>query len=185
MNHVIIARALRIPGVLRWIGRAGLVRTVLLPACFLCLASEPLAVAQTAHQHQHAGTAVANLQLDAGHKWSTDASLRSGMAAIRGAFDADHPAIHAGKETDAQYAALAERIQSQVNSIVADCHLPAGADANLHYLIADLSQGAVLMRGQDPTRARHDGAALVHGALIAYGKYFDDPDWVADPAMKH
>jgi len=31
------------------------------------------------------------------------------------------------------------------------------------------------MRGQDPQRTRHDGAALVHGALIAYGKYFDDP----------
>ena len=145
------------------------------------------ALAQEAHGHQHgqATAAVAQLRLDAGHKWATDASLRSGMAAIRSAFDADHPAIHAGKETDAQYAALADRIQSQVNSIVANCHLPEEADANLHYVIADLSQGAVLMRGQDPARTRHDGAALVHGALIAYGTYFDDPDWVAEPAMKH
>ncbi len=95
------------------------------------------------------------------------------------------PAIHAGKETDAQYAALADRIQSQVNTIVANCHLPEEADVNLHYVIADLSQGAVLMRGQDPVRTRHDGAALVHGALIAYGTYFDDPDWAAEPAMKH
>ena len=30
-----------------------------------------------------------------------------------------------------------------------------------------------------------DGAALVHGALIAYGKYFDDPDWVSETTMKH
>jgi hypothetical protein len=52
-------------------------------------------------------------------------------------------------------------------------------------VIADLSQGALLMRGQDPARSRHDGAALVHGALIAYGKYFDDPDWVAESAMMH
>jgi beta-galactosidase/beta-glucuronidase len=135
------------------------------------------ALARQEHQHQHVGAAVANLQLNAGHKWATDAPLRSGMAAIRGAFDADHPAIHAGKETDAQYAALAERIQSQVNTIVANCHLPEAADANLHYVIADLSQGANLMRGQDPARTRHDGAALVHGALRAYPKYFDDPDW--------
>ncbi len=185
MDHTVIARALHIPGVAPWISRVGFVTTVLLPAGLLCLAYEPLAVAQTAHEHQHAGAAVASLQLDAGRKWATDASLRSGMAGIRGEFDADHPAIHAGEETDAQYAALADRIQSQVNSIVADCHLPAEADANLHYVIVDLSQGTLLMRGQDPARTRHDGAALVHGALIAYGKYFDDRDWVAEPAMKH
>ncbi len=141
--------------------------------------------AQQEHQHQHAGAAVAKLQLDAGHKWTTVASLRSGMAAIRNAFEADHPAIHEGKETDAQYAALADRIQSQVSTIVANCHLPEEADANLHYVIADLSLGASLMRGQDPARTRHDGAALVHGALTAYGKYFDDPGWVAEPATKH
>jgi len=143
--------------------------------------------AQQEHPHQHgqATAAVGQLQLDAGKKWQTDATLRSGMAAIRGAFDADHPAIHAGQETDAQYAALADRIQAQVNSIVANCHLPAEADANLHYVIADLSQGVLLMQGQDPARSRHDGAALVHGALIAYGKYFDDPDWVAETGMKH
>jgi hypothetical protein len=157
----------------------------LLTAGLLCIASVLPAAAQTAHEHQHAGAAVANLELNAGHKWATDPSLRSGMAAIRSAFDADHPAIHAGKETDAQYAALADRIQSQVNDIVKNCKLPAAADANLHYVIADLSQGAVLMRGQDPARTRHDGAALVHGALIAYGKYFDDPGWTSEAAAKH
>jgi hypothetical protein len=156
-----------------------------LTAGLLCIASVLPAVAQTAHEHQHTGAAVANLELNAGHKWATDASLRSGMAAIRSAFDADHPAIHAGKETDAQYAALADRIQSRVNDIVKNCKLPAAADANLHYVIADLSQSAVLMRGQDPARTRHDGAALVHGALIAYGKYFDDPEWTSEAGAKH
>jgi hypothetical protein len=144
------------------------------------------ALAQQEHQHQHgqATAAVGQLQLDAGRKWPTDASLRTGMAGIRAAFDADHPAIHAGKESDAQYEALAARIESQVNDIVKNCKLPAAADANLHYVIADLLQGVSLMRGQDPARTRHDGAALVHGALIAYGKYFDDPDWTAAAATK-
>jgi len=151
-----------------------------LTAGLLCLASVLPAAAQTEHAHQHAGAAVANLQLDAGRKWATDASLRSGMAQIRAAFDADHPAIHAGKETDAEYEALAARIESQVNDIVKNCKLPAAADANLHYVIADLLQGVSLMRGQDPARTRHDGAALVHGALNAYGKYFDDPAWQPD-----
>ena len=95
------------------------------------------------------------------------------------------PAIHAGKETDAQYAGARGRIQAQVNSIVANCQLPAEADANLHYVIADLSQGVLLMQGQDPAHTRHDGAALVHGALIAYGRYFDDPAWQPDDAPLH
>jgi hypothetical protein len=148
--------------------------TCLLTAGLLCLASSLPSAAQTAHQHEHTGAAVANLQLDAGHKWATDASLRSGMAEIRAAFDADHPAIHEGKETDAQYEALAARVESQVNDIVKNCKLPPAADANLHYVIADLLQGVKLMRGKDAARTRHEGAALVHGALIAYGKYFED-----------
>jgi hypothetical protein len=137
--------------------------------------------AQHEHEHGHdhatATAAIVNLKLDGGEKWPTDASLRKGMAEIHAAFEADHPAIHAGKESDAQYEALAGRIEAQVNAIVANCKLPPAADANLHYVIADLLQGVGLMRGQDPQRSRHDGAALVHGALRAYGQYFDDPHW--------
>jgi hypothetical protein len=47
-------------------------------------------------------------------------------------------------------------------------------------LTAGLLQGVSLMRGKDPARTRHDGAALVHGALFAYGRYFDDPAWQPD-----
>ena len=129
-----------------------------------------LALAQHEHQQQEAhgsGSAVAQLQLKDGQKWQTDAPLRLGMANIRAAFDADHPAIHAGKQTDDQYAALATRIDQQVKSIVANCRLPADADANLHFIVADLLQGVSLMRGEDKARSRHDGAAMIHGALNA------------------
>jgi len=125
------------------------------------------------HSHDHAQAAVGQLKLDDGGKWATDAPLRAGMAAIQSAFDADHAAIHAGTATDAQYEALAVRIEAEVNSIVANCKLPPEADANLHYVIADLLQGVTLMRGGDPARTRHDGAALVHGALRAYDEFFD------------
>jgi hypothetical protein len=136
------------------------------------------------HEHAHAGNAalVAKLERNAGKPWPTDASLRSGMAGIRTAFDADHPAIHAGTETDAQYEALAGRIEQHVNDIVAHCKLPPAADAQLHYVVGDLLQGVSLMRGSDSQRSRHDGAALVHGALVGYGKYFDDPSWKKDEA---
>jgi hypothetical protein len=151
----------------------------------ITLATAGLALASTGvraqHEHDHgtatATAAIVNLRLDGGEKWPTDASLRKGMAEIHAAFEADHPAIHAGKATDVQYEALAGRIEAQVNTIVANCKLPPAADANLHYVIADLLQGVGLMRGQDPERTRHDGAALVHGALRAYGQFFDDPHW--------
>lgn len=136
-----------------------------------------IAMAQEGHAHIHAqsGAAIANLTLDGGRKWATDAPLRSGMAAIRKAFDAEHPAIHKGTESDAQYATLADHIEAEVQKIVASCHLPPAADGNLHLVIADLLQGASAMRGQATGALRHDGAARVHGALIAYAKYFDDP----------
>ena len=87
-------------------------------------------------------------------------------------------------KADPQYAALATRIDQQVKSIVANCRLPAEADANLHLIVADLLQGISLMRGEDPARSRHDGAALIHGALNAYGKFFDDPAWKPDAPMR-
>jgi len=156
-------------------------------ASLTLLAAAPnLALAQAGHQQHEmhgSGGAVAQLQLKDGQKWQTEASLREGMASIRAAFDADHPAIHAGKQTDAQYATLAAHIDQQVKSIVASCHLPADADASLHLVIADLLQGVALMRGEDPQRSRHDGAARVHGALKAYGQYFDDPTWQPDAPM--
>ena len=156
---------------------------LLLTLGLLGTAGLPGALAQQGHDHEHGhaqatgAAAVAQLKLDGERKWPTDASLRSGMAAIEAAFAADHPAIHAGRETDAQYDALAGRIEAQVESIVANCKLPPAADANLHLVVADLLQGVSLMRGSDPAKSRHDGAALVHGALEAYGKYFDDPGW--------
>ncbi len=127
-----------------------------------------------AHMH-HGGGAVTQMTLNAGQKWGTDESLRKGMAAIGASFDEHHARIHAGTETDAQYEALAGTIESEVKNIVTQCKLPPAADANLHYAVADLMEGARLMRGQEAGKSRHYGAALVHGALNAYGKFFDDP----------
>lgn len=160
-------------------------RTFLVSFALLALPAVP-AVAQHEHEHSHGHDAasgsslVSQLQLDQGQRWATDETLRSGMAAIRKAFDQDHPRIHAGKQTDAQYDALATSIEREVNGIVARCKLPPAADAQLHLVVGDLLQGVGLMRGSDPARSRHDGAALVHGALRAYPKYFDDPGFAAD-----
>lgn len=128
-----------------------------------------------AHDHAQHGSEplVRRMELDGGRKWPTDAPLRAGMARIHAAFEADHAEIHAGTQTDAAYAALASNIQREVDGIVAQCRLPPAADAQLHYVIADMLQGIAWMRGEDPARTRHHGAALVHGALRAYQRHFD------------
>jgi hypothetical protein len=165
-------------------------RLFTLLACLGIVASEAAVGGESEpvhEQHRHDGAAalVTKLELQDGKRWPTDASLRTGMAAIRTAFDADHAAIHEGRETDAQYTALAARIEREVNTIVAQCELPPTADAQLHYVVGDLLQGVALLRGGDPARSRHDGARLVHGALSAYGKYFEDPTWTADAGPGH
>lgn len=137
------------------------------------------------HAHGDAAALVQRLELDQGRRWPTDAPLRAGMASIRADFDAAHPAIHAGEQSDEQYAALAARIEQAVNGIVAQCKLAPAADAQLHYVVGDMLQGAGWMRGDDPARSRHDGASRVHGALRAYAKFFDDPTWVAESGPHH
>jgi hypothetical protein len=160
-------------------------RTVLSACAALALvAAFPInGNAQENHAHTHSTAGITQLQLNAGNRWTTDAPLRSGMAAVREAFEADHPAIHAGKETAAQYDTLAARIEKEVQSIIANCKLPPDADANLHYIVADLMQGVGLMRDGDTAESRHEGAALVHGALDAYPRFFDDPTWTPPEAL--
>jgi len=152
-------------------------------ALVLGAASPVTGNAQENHAHTHSTAGVNQLQLNAGNRWTTDAPLRSGMAAIRKAFEADHPAIHAGKQTPAQYDALAARIEKELQSIITNCKLPPDADANLHYIVADLMQGVGLMRDADTAGSRHEGASLVHGALDAYPRFFDDPTWTSLEAL--
>ncbi|MCW5572248.1 MAG: hypothetical protein KIT37_04375 [Steroidobacteraceae bacterium] len=153
-------------------------RAILLAPLVIALGVLPVGCAKHDGGHDtHAsgGAAIERLALDAGRRWPTDEPLRAGMAAVHAAYEAERGAIDAGSASDAQYDALAGRIDAEVQDIVRNCRLPPAADANLHYIVADLMRGVHEMRGGDPARTRHDGAALVHGALDAYGSFFDDP----------
>lgn len=126
--------------------------------------------------HQHAAGAH-ELTLDAGKKWATDQPLRKGMGEIRKVVGADKKAIHAGKETDAGYEALAGKVEGQVSYIVQNCKLKPEADAQLHLLIGEMMQGVNIMRGKDPQSRRELGAEKIVTALNTYPKYFDHPVW--------
>jgi len=118
------------------------------------------------------------LTLDEGKKWETDAPLRQGMLSIRDAMAADHAAIGAGKESAAQYQALAKRVDEQVAYVVGNCKLKPEADANLHLVLADIIAGAEMMKGKNAAK-RRDGASKVIRALQTYPDYFNHPGWRA------
>ena len=132
------------------------------------------------HSHSHdAGhdtKGPAQLTLNNGKKWATDANLRQGMTRIRDALAAELPAIHAGKATRKQYQVLSQKANDQITFMVKNCKLDENADAMLHLLLADIIAGADAMAGQDSSEARKGAEKIAH-ALENYPTYFDHPGW--------
>lgn len=142
----------------------------------LCLGAYGAAYAQTAHD-AHADHGAAELSLDHGKPWMTDAPLREGMETLRAAFAEKLPAIHANKLSAAEYRALGEMTTREVATIVAQCKLKPEADAVLHVIVAELLSGADIMQGKAEGAPRA-GAHKAVMALDNYGRYFDHPDWI-------
>lgn len=148
----------------------------LLAAAALCLSAGGAIAAGDSHSH---GDSHGALKLDHGRKWPTDGALRHGMTEIRAVMAETLPQAHAGRLDAAGYARAADRVSAQIESIAANCKLPADVDAQLHLVLADLIDGADRMKaGAKPV----DGVVKILGGLDAYGKHFDHPGWTA---LKH
>ena len=143
-------------------------------AAAFAFSAPALAAEEHAHDHAAAG---ATLQLNQGMKWQTDEALRKGMTSMRAALAKDLKAIHANKASDAQYEALAAKLNGEVAYVVQNCKLEPKADAELHKVIAELLGGAEAMQGKEAGVPRRDGAVRVLKALEAYGEHFDHPGW--------
>ena len=131
-----------------------------------------VAIAQDAHSHGNA--AEMTLSLNKGAKWETDEALRTGMSAIRQTFEAVIADIHGDRLDGAQYAALADGAEAQVNYIVENCKLPEEPDQQLHLVLAHLLEGIEQLRTPGSGLA---GTTAVIEALNAYGEHFDHPEW--------
>lgn len=142
-------------------------------ATSLALGGAGISAAIAADDHHHHGS-IAELQLNQGQKWQTDAPLRKGMDAIRTDLAARLSEIHDNTLTPAQYNALAASLNGHVEYMVKNCQLPPDADAQLHLVLAEVLQGAHTMHsGHD----RQEGAVRVVRALDAYGEHFAHPGW--------
>jgi hypothetical protein len=132
--------------------------------------SAPLAFAQH-HEHHPAPAANAATTDAPARRFATDAPLRKYMQAIRTKVAALEHGQH-GHLDAARVATLATGIQGDVGNIVAECKLPADADAALHGIIAALAQNADKLK-TDPQAA--GAVASLRAALDAYAAQFDDP----------
>lgn len=145
----------------------------------LALLALAISLPVTAAEHHHSHEAMPQkLQLDAGKKWQTDAPIRQAMERLNAAMAKAVPQIHRNRYSEADYRKLGVAVDREVAYAVANCRLEPKADAMLHILIDDLTQGAAAMQGKD-ARVRHDGAVKVLGALKAYGRHFEHPGWHA------
>lgn len=125
----------------------------------------PLAYGQAGHDHGHAASE-AQLVLNQGKKWPTDAPLRQGMENIR-------TALGGGMK----YGALATKVSTEVAGIVQNCKLEPEADAQLHLVIADIMAGVEMLEGKVKGETRRAGAERIARALDAYGEHFDHAGW--------
>jgi hypothetical protein len=132
------------------------------------------ALAPSQHSHEANSSPRLELMLEQGRKWPTDETLRASMRQIRQDMTASMPAIEAGRFSQAEYAALADLLESQVGHIVANCALPPEADMQLHILLASMIEGIEGMKHDPEPAAAHQ----VMQALDAYGRHFEDPEWL-------
>jgi len=128
-----------------------------------------------AEPHSHGGAAApVQLQLDHGKKWRTDDALRQGMSGIHLAMEQSLPPIHNKTFTPAQYEALAERIQGQIDYVVGNCKLPEEADQQLHLVLERMIDGVAQMKAET---GREQGAVQIVEALGLYRDYFEPAGW--------
>ena len=146
-----------------------------LPAAATAAAASPPAAAG----HDHADGA--QLRLDHGRKWASDAPLREGMARIRALVAPQLDRAHRGTMTTAEYAALAGQVEGEVGKIVAQCKLPPEADAVLHVLLSGLMEGTGAMAGRTAGHKPQDGLVRVVAAVNDYGRHFEHPGWKPIP----
>lgn len=146
-----------------------------LAACVVAAGLTFSAGAWAAQEHSHDGAgSLAELTLDHGKKWQTDAALRKGMDGIRHDLTAKLPQIHDGKLPPAGYGELAEKMHGHIEYMVGNCKLSPEADAQLHLVLGQVVEGSDLMKaGPD----RMSGAVKIVQALDAYGRHFDHSGW--------
>lgn len=130
--------------------------------------------AQTAaHDHGHAASHA--LTLNHGAKWATDAPLRAGMTQIRALVAPQVEAAHEGRLDQTQSRQLAQRVETELAGIVANCKLEPAADEVLHVVLADMSASVDVLQGKSSAVTPAAAVAKLAETLNQYADHFDHP----------
>jgi len=125
--------------------------------------------------HRHADHQMAELTLDHGQRWRTDAPLREGMERIRTAVVEAASHTNAAGCLDASPGKrLADTVDDSIAFMVTNCRLAPEADANLHILIRRLAEAAALAR--EPAEST-SALSRMQAVLGTYPQYFEHPGW--------
>lgn len=138
------------------------------------LASIPAAQARQTHADTHAHHGVAQVELEHGQRWATDAPLREAMGRIRTAVHTARQADKRGGMTSAQVTALNAAIDKNIAYMVQNCRLAPKADADLHALIGRLSAAMAAIKANPKAR---DGLPQMLEVLETYPHRFNHPGW--------
>lgn len=140
----------------------------------LATAASGGALAAAEGGHESHGNNIQEMTLNDGQKWQTDDALRTGMSGIRAVLAEALPRVHRGDFTAAEYTALAEEVEQNVDHIVTNCKLPEQADVQLHIALTEIFGGIDVMKEDT---GQQQGVVAVIRALDAYGDHFDHPGW--------
>lgn len=139
----------------------------------LAIGATTASLAAAGHSNHGSGSG-AELVLNNGAKWETDDPLRRGMNNIRSDVAAALPKIHGGVFGPADYVQLAEQLEGHIRYLTENCKLSPEADEQLHLVLAEVIEGADVMKAAADRQA---GALKVVQVLNVYPEYFNHPDW--------
>ncbi|PLC49405.1 hypothetical protein CR159_13850 [Pollutimonas subterranea] len=117
------------------------------------------------------------MELNQGQKWETDAALRQGMGALHQIVSRGLDTAHKNALKPDDYKKMSGGIMTQFTYIVENCKLEPEADAQLHILLGNISQGVDVIEGKVSGEQPEEGLIKMAQALNSYGSYFDHPNW--------
>jgi hypothetical protein len=159
------------PARLMQVAARGLDGRLLFAALVLAAALLPRTAAQPEAPALRPPGALAELTLDEGRRWPTDAALRAGMQRLLLAID---EALNAAGEPD--YGALAQVLQREVRAVAVTTAVPPAARERLDIVLNELMLAADEMEHEE-VLDRDAGLMRAVEAMSAYGEYFRDPGW--------
>lgn len=154
-----------------------MIRFLSVLSSLVLLANSAAAATHKHSQHKHSGHGAAELKLDNGRKWATDAPLREGMEKIRNMFAAELGNIHNRKAGEKTYQKIAAGVDAEIQTFFQTCKLSPEADQQLHIVLVQMMSGSGKMKSGKTLDERRAGAVEVITALGSYGEYFEHPGW--------